>query len=414
MKVILSFLLSLLIVFSLRAQNACDGARYLDTVFTQVDTTFGVKFGENTTFGGNFQELFMDIYQPTGDTVSDRPVIIWAFGGSFISGTRQQLSDLCHLFSRLGYVTVAIDYRLYDGAFFPFPDSLDFIDVAVKAMADMKASIRKLREDADNGNPYRIDPEKIIVGGVSAGAITASHVAFVDSTDVLPAYVLNAINANGGWEGNSSTNMQYSSEVFACVNYSGALITASAIDYNDPPLFSVHDDDDNIVPYGRDFSSFDLGFMQLNILYVEGSLPMTEEAIAKFIPNELITIPQSSGHVSYLGSSWKDSVLTSTAVFLQNAVCGNLPIAVESIQAPDTRAFPNPSQGDVMLQLSQVPAAFDVVLYDAMGREVYRQLNINENQVVIPRNDLPAGLYHLSLRFEDSQLPLVQQKLLFR
>jgi hypothetical protein len=78
------------------------------------------------------------------------------------------------------------------------------------------------------------------------------------------------------------------------------------------------------------------------------------------------------------------------------------------------RVFPNPSETDIMLQLTELPAAFDLVIYDAMGREVYRQLNINEHQVVIPRNNLSAGLYHLSIHFDDPKLPLVMEKILFR
>lgn len=411
MKFISTLLCIGLIIGSLQSQNGCDGMRYVDTVFSQVDTTFAIKFGENTTFGGDFQELFMDIYEPVGDTLSDRPVIIWAFGGSFISGTRQQLSDLCQIYAQLGYVAVAIDYRLYDGPFFPFPDSLDFIDVAVKAMGDMKASIRKLREDAANGNPYRIDTSKIIVGGASAGAITATHVAYVDSTDVIPQYVLDAIVNNGGWEGNSSNNLQYSSEVFACVNYSGALVDANWMDANDPPLFSVHDDDDGVVPYGYGFASIG----PLSIAYVEGSSILTQEAANVGVSNSLITIPQSSGHVSYLSGTWRDTVLTSTQLYLKDLICGSVILpANRFVAAPDLRAFPNPSEGDMMLQLTELPAAFDLVLYDAMGREVYRQLNINEYQVVIPRNNLAAGLYHLSIRFDDPKLPLVMERVLFR
>lgn len=397
------------------AQNGCDGLRYRSLVFNDVDTTFAIKFGENTTPGGATLELFMDIYEPQGDTLSDRPVIIWAFGGSFVGGDRTQLAELCHIAARRGFVAVAIDYRIYDGAFFPFPDSLDFMDVAVKAMGDMKAAIRKLREDAANGNAYRIDPNFIVAGGVSAGAITACHTAMLDSTDVIPADVLTIIANNGGFEGNSSSNYQYSSEVQATLNFSGALLRSSFIDANDPPLFSVHDDGDNIVPYGQGFASFDLGFIQINIVYVEGSSPIQVDANNQGITNGLITIPNSSGHVSYINSSsaFQDSVFTSSHLFLHNLICG-IQLNNESIATPAATAFPNPSSGDVVLRLSELPASFNLVLYDQLGREVYRENNINEKEVIIARQGLPAGIYFLNMQFDDSKLPLVQQKLIFR
>ncbi len=408
-------LLYIFLVAQVFAQNGCDGQRYLEFVFSQVDTTKAVQFGSNTTIGGANKDLFMDIYEPVGDTLSHRPVIIWAFGGSFISGDRNQLSDLCHRFARMGYVAVAIDYRTYDGPFFPLPDSLAFLNVATQAISDMKASIRKLREDADNGNLYRIDSDKIIGGGVSAGAITALHTAVVDSTDNIPQYILNAIQANGGWEGNSSSNTQYSSELAAVVNYSGALCRANFIDANDPPIFSVHDDGDNIVPYGSGFGAFDLGFMQINIIYLEGSSLVNQRASDEGVTHDLITRVGSNGHVSYLASNpWQDSVINATAAFLEEKVICSPMLTTAHIATPQTTAFPNPSVGDIMLSLSELPSDYSIILYDAMGREVYRQMNINHQNVIIPRGQVPAGLYHISIRFDDPKLPLVEQRVVFR
>lgn len=415
MMKIIPIALFVFLAFGLSAQYGCDGLRYRSVVFTDVDTTFAVKFGENTTPGGANMELFMDIYEPQGDSLSNRPVIIWAFGGSFISGDRSQLSELCYESARRGYVAVAIDYRTYDGAFIPFPDSLDFVDVAVKAIGDMKASIRKLREDAANGNPYRIDPDFIIAGGVSAGGIAATHAGMLDSTDVVPSYFLNAMTANGGWEGNSSTNYQYSSEVQAVINFSGALGRAEWIDVNDPPIFSAHDDGDGTVPYGNGFAGFNLGFTTLNILYMEGSSSLHTEASDEAVYNQLITIPNSTGHVSFLNGSspFKDSVVTSSHIFAHNVYCG-IPAFTESVAAPDLNAFPNPSAGDIMIKLTELPCPYDLILFDALGREAYRVSSINTTDYLLPRNTLEAGLYFMTLKFEDKKLPLVQQKIIFR
>ncbi len=72
----------------LLAQNhpTCGGGRYISEVFTAIDSTAGVLYGNNTTFGGNNQDLFMDIYEPVGDTAPMRPAVVLAFGGSFITG----------------------------------------------------------------------------------------------------------------------------------------------------------------------------------------------------------------------------------------------------------------------------------------------------------------------------------------
>ena len=59
----------------------------------------------------------MDIYQPTGDNVTHRPLVILAHGGSFVNGTRSSdypITALCADLAHKGYVTVSIDYRLID------------------------------------------------------------------------------------------------------------------------------------------------------------------------------------------------------------------------------------------------------------------------------------------------------------
>ena len=77
----------------------------------------GVPYGENFGVNGSMQTLFLDVYQPQGDAFTDRPVVIVAFGGSFIAGTRQDVADLCLAFAHRGFVAVAPDYRI--GFFFP-------------------------------------------------------------------------------------------------------------------------------------------------------------------------------------------------------------------------------------------------------------------------------------------------------
>ena len=215
MEKIIYILLLLLTSFQLVAQDhpTCDGNRYRADVFENFTETTGLKYGEGTTFGGNFQGLFLDVYEPEGDTETLRPVIILAFGGSFIGGAREDMAFLCEAYAKRGYVAVTIDYRLYDGALFPLPSAEDMTDVVIKSISDMKAAIRYMREDAATTNLYKIDPDNIFVGGISAGSITAAHTAVIDSTDTFTDELMTILEANGGWEGNTSDNFEYSSDV---------------------------------------------------------------------------------------------------------------------------------------------------------------------------------------------------------
>lgn len=399
------------------AQNhaTCNGSRYVSEEFTTVDTTLAVQYGSNATFAGNAQDLYMDIYEPSGDTAARRPVVILAFGGSFIGGRRENMSDLCQYYAQRGFVAVTIDYRLYDGPVLPLPNATTMTDVVIKAVSDMKAAVRFLKEDAATNNTYKVDPNMIFVGGVSAGGIVASHTAYIDSTDNIAASELTAINNNGGFSGNSSNNAgMYSSEVQGCINFSGALRDANYIDANDPPLFSAHDDGDGVVPYNGGNATI----LSFPIIYVEGSAVMHTKADSVGIANYLITIPNSSGHVSFFGSNatqWQDTVLNTSADFLHNQILCPLITHTNSVELQELLAqiYPNPAAIDLVIELEDLPSAYHLTLYDNMGRLVFQKQAIAERHYILTREHFPSGIYHLNIQFEDERIAPIQSKVIF-
>ena len=170
MKNILSILLISLLSNGLAAQ-----VRYLENTFdsTEVSTlTYAKKDGEN---------LDMDVYQPAFDSNTSRPVIIYVHGGGFSGGTRNSgdIKKFCKNLSQLGYVTVSISYRLSRkdkpeafGCDCPVTDKLNTFISAVQDLHDATFKLIQLREH------YRIDPQKIILAGSSAGAETVLNAAY--------------------------------------------------------------------------------------------------------------------------------------------------------------------------------------------------------------------------------------------
>ena len=63
------------ILGSAQAQTPCDNGRYYTELFPNVTITSGVQFGSNTTWTGANMNLTMDIYEPTGDTETERPLL---------------------------------------------------------------------------------------------------------------------------------------------------------------------------------------------------------------------------------------------------------------------------------------------------------------------------------------------------
>lgn len=380
--------------FSIAQHPTCDGTRYTTPQFLP-DSTAALQFGNATTIGGNNQDLYLDFFEPSGDVAASRPLIIFAFGGSFIQGSRQDMYSLCAYFTSLGYATATIDYRLYDGPLFPLPDSSQMTEEVLMAASDMKAAIRYFKEDAANANNFRVDSNYIFVSGISAGGIVASHVALLDSNDVIESYIQPLLDQNGGWTGNSSTNTHHTDQVRGVLNYSGALRKASYIDANDPAIFSVHDDADEVVPYAAGYA-YVFGFP---IIAMEGSYLMEQQAQNEGVFSQLITIPNSTGHVSYFGTSQgTDSILSMSSAFLYEIVCPQFASSIEN-ETATVLAYPNPTNDFITIRSEQY-AIQSVEIVNQLGAVVSKK-EFSSTETQLSTSHLEAGTYFLKITFEN-------------
>lgn len=326
-----------------QAQNAnlaCGNGRYVSNVFPSqptktADVIFGYNTSRNYASGVNTPvTLKLDVYEPAGDVAAQRPLIILAFGGAFIQGSRQDadIVAICQEFARKGYVTAAIDYRLIENdlnnqtAIF-FNQSY-LTDEVIRAVSDLKAAVRFFKYDAAtaNANVYRIDPTKIFVGGFSAGAITALEAAYTDNITDNPttqaAYV-----ANGGLEGNTDfpapNNLlpAYDATGIAGVfNIAGGVNNLSIVDANDPPLYSAQGTADGTVPY-------DCGIIQGTRFSICGSNQLQIRATAVGLTNQLHPVVGGS-HSSPANDPDRTQIIAEAAAFLQPLVCGAGPLPV--------------------------------------------------------------------------------------
>jgi len=390
------------IVFSLSAQTPdCNDDRYANPdYFTSVKKTSNIVYGSNKGVGtGTNETLRLDVYEPEGDSLSARPLIIFAHGGSFVGGSRGEANELCISFARMGYVTVTIDYRT--GFFLPNERTTTL--AVLRAMHDMKAAIRFFRKDAANGNTYGVDTSRIIIGGISAGAITAIHVAYLDQESEIPSYFTPSDTAGlGGIEGLSG-NPGFSSKANAVVNFAGAIGDTSWIVPGDIPITSFHYDGDVTVPYDtREVSvqGFPTG------LTASGSGTMKIRLDHVGVVNELRTFT-GSGHVEFLSGTDYDSVVNSTMMFLyDNVSCKSAATAI----APDERAegditvSPNPSDGNFILRFAEMPhPKSSVIVYNSLGQEVFRSGCLLKQEMTLDLRSFRNGMYVISVTNQDGQ-----------
>ncbi len=177
-------------------------------------------------------DLLLDVYRPADANLPPlRPGFILIHGDGFRHGgkTNATMVALASRYASLGYVSVSIDYRLVGDD----PPTEDLAQTpgdpvwvaAAAARVDASRAVDWMRA---NAAAYRIDPNRIAIGGYSAGAITAMGVAFRDSgVDAADVQVVLALS--GGL---------YGDEFFAL-----------AIDAGDPPLIMIHGMDDDAVPF---------------------------------------------------------------------------------------------------------------------------------------------------------------------
>ncbi len=203
--------------------------RYRDPIFNAVAVTSNVTYGSAVNLAGQPITLQLDVYQPTGDTATSRPAIVWVHGGSFCCGskTSAELVDEATTFAKAGYVNVSINYRLESPG---CSGSFSNCGVAIQeARADAQTAVRFLRANAAT---YRIDPNRIAIGGSSAGAITALNVGYSSSEDssarVRAAVSISGANVVGIISAGDAPALDFHCTTDPLVSYQSAVNTIDA------------------------------------------------------------------------------------------------------------------------------------------------------------------------------------------
>jgi hypothetical protein len=393
------------------------GTRYYDKIFA-ADTTNAVKFGRNAKFNGDTIDLRMDIFQPQGDTLSKRPMIILAFGGSFTSGIRQSpdIVRLCNEFSQRGYVCVTIDYRL---GFENNSDSdTNQLKAVFRGVQDMRAAIRYFYKDASTANHYRIDTNQIFCGGVSAGGfISLNHAYFklgVGSRPV-PPWAADALIEIGGVDGFSG-NEGYSSIVKGVINLCGAIADTLWIQPQDPIIVSVHGTDDDLVPIFYDSTQ---AAQSVEAMFY-GSGDIHNRATHVGISNHL-KIFYGAEHVPFIFPShgnlnsiarYMDTTIWTIRDFLyQNLDCNNTSVSEKNDESK-VNIYPNPVTGILNIETDKSYSALEVSLFDIQGKQLEKHSFEYESKFQLSFHNRTSGLYIIELKDEKNGNIISRKKLM--
>lgn len=208
--------------------------RYQNEILQSYQVLSDIRYGQVLT-----QPLSLDVYTGKGDTARNRPLVIFIHGGGFQMGQKATSFALlvCGALARRGYVAASIDYRLTT----PIANDTAYFEAMLRALHDAKTSVRFFRK---NGALYGVDTSQIFITGSSAGAITAFHVAYLDSAEV-PRYV-DWSRVDSSFEGTSG-NPGFSSRVQGVIGNWGAIGDTAWIQKGDVSVYCVHGTSDSTV-----------------------------------------------------------------------------------------------------------------------------------------------------------------------
>ncbi|CAN5529671.1 alpha/beta hydrolase [soil metagenome] len=179
------------------------------------------------------------VVKPTGWAATDkRPTLIWFFGGGWTKGTPEKSAGWARIAASWGMVGIAPDYRTKNR----------FNTSPLESVADSRAALHWVEEHAAQ---LGIDPNRIVVGGASAGGHVALWAGIehtppgsdpAEAPKVKPIALILCSAAS-----DTSKATGYTPKRFG--DNADALSGLHQVDAKMPPMLVFHGDADQTVPY---------------------------------------------------------------------------------------------------------------------------------------------------------------------
>ncbi|MDN3595174.1 alpha/beta hydrolase [Zunongwangia endophytica] len=226
------------------------------------------------------QDLYLDIYEPE-NSFKNRPVFIFMHGGGFGYGSPRNTDEvkLAKIAASYGYVAVQISYRLTrkDQSFGCDFDTEGKIGTFKLAAEDFLDAVNFMIQEKQQ---FDIDPEKIIIGGSSAGAEAVLSAAFNRDLLFKDAAKYENIKFQG------------------ILSLAGAIVDKCYIDeVNAVPTIFFHGTADNLVPYNTAPHHF-CGKEEPGYLILDGSRSLANKLKELNTSYMLNTFPEAGHEIS--------------------------------------------------------------------------------------------------------------------
>lgn len=371
-----------LLTNTLQAQS---GQRYAEPVFDEVNTIVGIPYSSAVKEGDTLPTtLYLDFYEPVGDTLPKRPLVITVFGGAFVAGSRDfiDMQEYCTRLAQHGYAAASIDYRLLS---IWNLNQTSLIRDAYMAAQDVSSAIRFFKYHYDE---YRIDTEQVFLLGNSAGSIAILCELFMDE-DERPAETFEEPDLGSMHSSGFEEYAGFSPAVAGAIPQWGGVMDLDVIDEEEyVPLCMLHGTDDTNVPYDSGYCYN--GMLPGVMPYMYGSHPIAGRLDEIGITDYEFHSFEGEGHAFYFTLSYQlnekfDTCFNIVRDFLYQHL--NLSTSVPETEELKIQVYPNPSNGVFNIKTGGETA---ITIYNLMGQTV--ATGKTENGVFTVSN-LSSGVY---------------------
>ena len=377
---------------------AQSGRRYAEPVFEEVNVESDIPFSSAIEEGETSPiTLYLDFYEPQGDTLSARPLVITVFGGAFVAGSRDYVDmvEYCTRLAKHGYAAASIDYRLLS---IWNLNATSLVRDAYMAAQDVSSAIRFFKCHSEE---YRIDPEQVFLLGNSAGSIAILCEMFMDESE-RPAETFESPDLGSIHSSGYEEYVGFSPAVAGAIPHWGGVLDLDVISTEEyVPLCMIHGTDDTTVPY-------DSGYCYNGLLpgvmpFMYGSHAMVSRLDELGVTDYEFHPFEGDGHAFYLVpvlytliEEKFDACFGITRDFLYNHLksMALLPEMEETI----IQVYPNPANNLMTIHFGEVSndRIFSTVVTDMMGRNMF-----SESQASLPFTmdvlHWPSGVYVIRL-----------------
>lgn len=378
------------------------GVRYAEPVFDEVNIETGIPFSSAIKEGETSPTtLYLDFYEPVGDTLSARPLVITVFGGAFVAGSRDfaDMQEYCTRLAKHGYAAASIDYRLIS---IWNLNATALIRDAYMAAQDVSAAIRFFKYHCEE---YRIDPEQVFLLGNSAGSIAILGELFMDE-DERPAETFMEPDLGSMHRSGFDEYAGFSPAVAGAVPQWGGVMDLNVISMEEyVPLCMIHGTDDTTVPYdsGYCFNGMLPGVMP----YMYGSYAIVGQLDEIGVVDYEFHPFEGEEHAFYFSASYAlieekfDTCFSITRDFLYHHL--KFPTSISEMEEAEIQVYPNPANDLITIHVGETAALkpLNTIVFDVTGRKMFSGAVLS-SEFRLDVSQWPSGVYFIQME-QDGQ-----------